>query len=115
MATKKTKVKEVKVKKTAKKKDSITLEMPGTIGSAKVVFAEPKVVKGNHLTVTTHPDGKTTLEWDWDALVSEVRAACLKAESNIPASTDLATMKPNVKAKVITQKKKAAAKKTKTK
>lgn len=93
MATKKkTKVEEVKVKKpakkTAKKKDSITLDMPGTIGSAKLVFTEPKVVKGNHLTVTNHPDGKTTLEWDWDALVNEVRMACLKAESNIPATTE---------------------------
>lgn len=107
MATKKTKVEEVKVKKPAKKKDSITLEMPGTIGGAKVVFAEPKVVKGNHLTVTTHPDGKTTLEWDWDALVNEVREAC--------ASAELANMKPNVKAKVVTQRKKAEAKKTKVK
>lgn len=88
MATKKTKTAEPKVKKTAKKKDSITLEMPGTIGGAKLVFTEPKVVKGNHLTVTTHPDGKTTLEWDWDALVSEVHAACLKAESNIPATSE---------------------------
>ena len=36
---------------------------------------EPKVVKGNHLTVTTHRNGKVELEWDWDALVKEVREA----------------------------------------
>ena len=59
----------------------------------------PTIVKGSHLTVTTYPDGRTELEWDWDALVNEVRMACLKAESNIPASTDLENMKPNVKAK----------------
>jgi hypothetical protein len=36
---------------------------------------EPKVVKGNHLTVTTHLNGKVELEWDWDALVKEVSEA----------------------------------------
>jgi len=70
------------------KEDSITLEMPGTIGSAKIVFAEPTVVKGSHLTVTTYPDGKTTLEWDDEALLNDVRRALLKAESNIPATIE---------------------------
>ena len=63
------------------------------------VSSLPTIVKGSHLTVTTYPDGKTELEWDWDALVNEVRMACLKAESNIPAETALETMKPAVKAK----------------
>ena len=63
-----------------------SMEMPGTIGGAKLVF--PKVVKGSHLTVTTHPDGKTTLEWDDDALLREVKDAILKAESNIPVTTE---------------------------
>ncbi len=49
------------------------------------------VQKGSHLTVTTYPDGRTELEWDWDALVNEVREAC--------ASVELANMKPAVKAK----------------
>ena len=85
-----------------KKSDSITLEMPGTIGSAKIILPKekktklknrpsggwPKIVQGTHLTVKTFEDGKTELIWDWDALVSEVRAACLKAESNIPATTE---------------------------
>jgi hypothetical protein len=71
-----------------KKSDSITLEMPGTIGGAKIVFAEPTVVKGSHLTVTTHSDGKTTLAWDDEALLNDVRAALLKAESTIPATTE---------------------------
>ena len=71
-----------------KKTDSIVLDMPGTIGGAKLVFPETKVVKGSHLTVTTHPDGKTTLEWDDEALMRDVRMACLKAESNIPVSEE---------------------------
>jgi hypothetical protein len=56
-----------------KKLDSI--EMPGTIGGAKIVFAEPTVVKGSHLTVTTYPDGRTELEWDDEALLSDVQNA----------------------------------------
>jgi len=71
---------------TKKKKDSITLDMPGTIGSAKIILPETKVVKGSHLTVTTHPDGRTTLEWDDDALLRDVREAILKAESVLPAT-----------------------------
>ena len=55
------------------------------------VSSLPDVVKGNHLTVITFPDGRTELEWDWDALVKEVREAC--------ASVELANMKPAVKAK----------------
>jgi hypothetical protein len=51
----------------------------------------PTVVKGSHLTVTTFPDGRTELLWDWDALVNEVREAC--------ASVELANTKPSVKAK----------------
>jgi hypothetical protein len=61
----------------------------------KIQLAEvnslPIVTKGSHLTVTTYPDGKTELEWDWDALVNEVREAC--------ATAKLANMKPAVKAK----------------
>lgn len=36
---------------------------------------KPKVTKGDHLTVTTNPNGAVSLEWDWDALVAEVKAA----------------------------------------
>jgi hypothetical protein len=49
---------------------------------------EPTVVKGSHLTVTTYPDGKTTLEWDDEALLRDVRLAILTAESKIPVNTD---------------------------
>lgn len=45
-----------------------------------VVPTEPVVVKGNHLTVTTHPDGRTMLEWDDAALLEEVRAALATVE-----------------------------------
>ena len=43
------------------------------------------VVKGSHLTVTTFSDGRTVLEWDDAALLRDVRAAILKAESVLPA------------------------------
>ena len=46
---------------------------------------------GSHLTVSTYSDGRTELEWDWDALVNEVREAC--------ASVELTNMKPIVRAK----------------
>ena len=93
MATKKkTKVEEVKVKKptkkTTKKKDSITLDMPGTIGSAKLVFPETKVVKGSHLTITYINGYPEKLEWDDEALMRDVRDALLKAESTIPVTTE---------------------------
>jgi hypothetical protein len=56
------------------------------------VSSLPDSVKvGSHLTVTTYSDGRTELEWDWDALVKEVREAC--------ASVELANTKPAVKAK----------------
>lgn len=58
------------------------------------------VVKGNHLTVTTHPDGRTELVWDDDALLQEVRAAL--------ASAEMADLKPAVKAKAATRRKKVA-------
>ena len=64
---------------------------------------EPKVVKGNHLTVTTHPNGKVELEWDWDALVSEVRAACLKAESVLPVGVDVKPAKKKAAPKKATK------------
>lgn len=52
------------------------MEMPGTIGAAKLVFPnETTVVKGSHLTVTTHPDGRTELEWDDAQLLKEVQEA----------------------------------------
>ena len=36
---------------------------------------EVKVVKGSHLTVTTHPNGQVELEWDDDALLRDVQDA----------------------------------------
>lgn len=94
-----------------KKSDSITLEMPGTIGSAKVVLPKekkkakketwPRVVKGSHLTVTTYEDGRTELEWDDEALEREVREAI--------ASVEMENLKPAVRAKAATRKKKEAA------
>lgn len=42
---------------------------------------EPVVVKGSHLTVTTYPDGTTTLEWDDIALLKDVQEAIALIES----------------------------------
>lgn len=84
---------------TRKKKESITMEMPGTVGGAKVVFPnEPTVIKGSHLTVTTLPDGKTLLEWDDAALLRDVQEA-IKAH-------ELSQLKPAVRAKAATRAKK---------
>lgn len=57
----------------------------------------PKISQGTHLTVKTFENGKTELIWDWDALVNEVRVACLKAESNIPATETKPKRKPKTK------------------
>ena len=48
----------------------------------------PKITLGTHLTVKTFENGRTELIWDDEALLSEVRAAILKAESNIPATAE---------------------------
>jgi len=49
----------------------------------------PKIVQGSHLTVITYENGRTELQWDDEALLRDVRMALLKAESNIPASTEV--------------------------
>jgi len=59
---------------------------------------EPTIVVGTHLTVTTFPDGRTELLWDDEQLAKEVREAI--------ASSELAQMKPAVRAKVATRKNK---------
>jgi hypothetical protein len=60
--------------------------------------AKPTVVKGSHLTVTTHPDGRTELEWDDEALMRDVTEATSEYNLN--------KMKPAVRAKVKTKTKK---------
>ena len=45
------------------------------MATRKKTVAGPSVVKGTHLTVTTHKDGSTTLEWDDEQLLKEVREA----------------------------------------
>jgi hypothetical protein len=61
-----------------------------------------KVVKGSHLTVTTYPDGRTELEWDDEALMRDVQEAL--------ASVEPKKLKPAVKAKIATAKKKMTKK-----
>ena len=47
----------------------------------------PKIVKGSHLTVITHKDGKTELEWDDEALERDVRNALTDYESSVKVNT----------------------------
>lgn len=61
---------------TRKKKD------PGTLSGLPKDY--PYVTIGTHLTVTEYEDGRTELTWDDEALLQEVKAAILKAESTIP-------------------------------
>lgn len=63
--------------------------------------AGPSVVKGTHLTVTTHENGSTTLEWDDEQLLKEVRDAIASVET------------PKKVAKKTTAKKTVSKKKTK--
>jgi hypothetical protein len=51
---------------TRKKKQEPVVEAP-------VVY--PKIIKGNHLTLTTYENGSTKLKWDDKALLKEVREA----------------------------------------
>ena len=98
MATRKKKVEEVVAEVPVKKPTPIAKRVKQETKVFKPTVKEPTVVKGNHLTVTTFPDGSTKLEWDDDALLKEVREAI--------ASAELASMKPTVRAKVATRKKK---------
>ena len=81
----------------ATKKKNI-VDMPGTIGGAKIVLPKEKkkpkvsdpsgVVKGSHLTVTTFSDGTTKLDWDDEALLRDVRKALTEhANSSILTTT----------------------------
>ena len=63
----------------------------------KKIVEWPKVVKGSHLTVYTHENGTTTLEWDDEALLSEVRNAILKYESTMPVASVKKARKKTVK------------------
>lgn len=60
----------------------------------------PKMQQGTHLTVKTFEDGRTELVWDDAQLLKEVQDAILNYET--------AQLKPSVKAKVLTRKKKAS-------
>jgi hypothetical protein len=59
-----------------KKAEKVKMEMPGTLGGAKVVFPEeevwPKVTKGSYSTRTEHKDGTVDFHTDWKALGEHV-------------------------------------------
>ena len=69
---------------TRKKKSEVTIDASGP----DVV----QIVKGNHLTVTTFPNGKTKLVWDGDALLQEVKEAIASVEKK-PVKKSKSTVK----------------------
>ena len=69
---------------TRKKKSEVTIDASGS----DVV----QIVKGNHLTVTTFPNGKTKLVWDDEALLKEVKEAIASVEEN-PVNKSKSTVK----------------------
>ena len=69
---------------TRKKKSEVTIDASGP----DVV----KIVKGNHLTVTTFPNGKTKLVWDDEALLQEVKEAIDSVEKK-PVKKSKSTVK----------------------
>ena len=83
---------------TRKKKTTVIESADVAEMSNKSSSGWPKISQGTHLTVKTFENGHTELIWDDEALLSEVRTAIESAE--------LAEMKPAVRAKVATRKKK---------
>lgn len=88
----------------------------------KKSVAGPSVVKGTHLTVTTHEDGSTTLEWDDEQLLKEVREAIASVTPASKKSKKFNYSEPKEvinkdgsKSLEVRVTKKAPAKKTKTK
>jgi hypothetical protein len=57
----------------------------------------PHITEGSHLKVIEHENGRRELQWDDEALMRDVRAVILKAESVIPV--DIETKKSTKKAK----------------
>jgi hypothetical protein len=68
------------------------------MATKKAKTSSPRVTKGSHLTVYEDENGKTTLEWDYEQLVKDVREAI--------SNYELSQLKPAVKAKAVTRKKK---------
>ena len=58
----------------------------------------PKVIQGSHSTRTEYEDGRVEFVTDWDALQRDVREAI--------SAYELGQLKPAVKAKAATRKKK---------
>ena len=60
-------------------------------------LSKPEIVKGSHLTVMTDAVGKTTLIWNDEQLLKEVREAIATVEQQ--------NMKPAVRAKAVRSRK----------
>jgi hypothetical protein len=60
-------------------KDRIATESPGS--KARIKSLQPIIVKGSHLTVSTWPNGRVELSWDWEELIRDVREAVAVIET----------------------------------
>ena len=70
-----------------KKKKTKTKLMVDGHGDVHEVQEWPKVVKGSHLTVITHENGKTELEWDDEALTRDIQKALTDYENSVKVNT----------------------------
>ena len=80
---------------TRKKKSDVIMSADIAEMTNKPSGGWPIINQGSHLTVKTFEDGHTELVWDDEALIRDVRAAILKAESVLPVTET----KPKRKAK----------------
>lgn len=76
----------IKAKRTARKPVEASMKM------------EPTVTRGSHSTRTEYPDGRIEFVTHWDELVRDVRAAI--------SDYELGKLKPAVKAKAVTRRRK---------
>jgi hypothetical protein len=58
---------------------------------------EPTVVVGSHLTVITHPNGRTELIWDDEALLQDVRNALTDHEKSVKVTATSTKVKKTKK------------------
>lgn len=83
----KKKTEEQIVKEVSKLIAEETLQATDAPKKKKAKEVWPKVVKGSHLTVITHENGKTELEWDDDALTKDVQKALTDYENSVKVNT----------------------------
>ena len=80
-----------------KNEDQVIAEVAKLIAEETLQATDPvvvKVEKGSHLTVTRYSDGRTSLQWDDEALMRDVQEALASVST---ASTEKKTKTKKVK------------------